>query len=1002
MEEPEKELIKFPTKIIIDESLDSENLSKDSLLSSSEISEEKVNQDLDPANVVNDDKPISNERISFEVNLQPEKIIEVYKFEDGSLSYRVRWKDTWIHEQLITAYQYLVDEYWSQQHPPKDILKDSNKKEDNIHEIPQIDFNADQEKEDVNITETASDIQTKTLEAIFEKQQNIKKEAEQKDVSDSLDPINKLDTKDKTEGQPVEEKPSSYVRLKRKRKAAAAYKKLNKKSRGRPRKKNEQENNIKASEDDGKENKEGETIDHANDDGVTKTKRKNAERYEYSEDKGPCTCNICGKVISNKYGLREHQAVVHFKNGKFQCEICGKRVTNKRALNLHMTSHSNERSFVCEQCGSSHKTKGNLNYHVKTMHEMIKNFRCDICFKTFKVQADLKEHCFTMHANTGIITCIVCKKKLTTALSIYTHSVMHSGAREYECDICGYAFKTFTGLKEHKITHLETKPIRNCPYCERKFFSRSQYNAHVMRHTADGSLITFKCPICDVKFQHKSSYNRHVIRHQPGGDLEFPKENPYLLVDESELPEGVCHKCRKYYASKSGFYLHLKKCRDGIIQQFQCPFCERGCSNRSSLKRHIQRRHKGVPYEGQPVQTHEVIQEGNEGQQQSNVMSSQDGIQFQTSYFDHGYGNQISTVDASQLSSVDVQLLIDSATATQGDNQANHILGNVGQVGQISQNTGDDTQNLHILTESEAAQFAAQLSQHGVIVRNSDGSLTGPHDQDQQIIVSSAHIDARTGQLLVSESQAAEIIANAQALRENQLNSNGTSSLTLQSNESDMLAQNNVLQFGNRPAVIQIHPTPGTLTNQQVLTLQGQSISDNTVDMSSNSHMQSSNIVNITDERVNVSNDHDNNNIHQLNNETVSVTHDVTTESVSINHDLTNEQIHVSHNLDSLANGVIQHEEITAAEIQIQSDSSHHISGGLQSDDLGGQQIVLGDLHQESSDVSNVMGESNDSIELSNEFHHTSNSNESFITEQVELNSNLDNVEHQYHHMSSM
>lgn len=439
---------------------------------------------------------------------------------------------------------------------------------------------------------------------------------------------------------------------------------------------------------------------------------------------------------------------------------------------------------------------------------MIKNFRCDICFKTFKVQAELKEHCFSVHANEGVITCIVCKKKLTTALSIYTHSVMHSGAREHECDICGYAFKTLTGLKEHKITHSEDKPVRQCPYCERKFFSRSQYNAHVMRHTADGSLITYKCPICDVKFQHKSSYNRHVIRHQPGGDLEFPKENPYLLLDESELPEGVCHKCRKHYSSKSGFYLHLKKCRDGIVQQFQCPYCERGCSNRSSLKRHIQRRHKTVDFENQAahgdldiIQKQEV--DSVEVSHQGGVLTSQDGIQYHGTYFDHGYGNQITTVDATQLSTVDVQLLLDTA-ASQNENSASHILGNISQVGQLTA-TGGGTQNLHILTENEAAQFAAQLTEHGVIVRSSD--VTRDQEPEQHLIVGTTQIDGRTSQLLVSERQAAQLLANAQ-LDEN-------STLTLQTSDQGDIIQ----QFNNRTAVIQIQHNDVTMTSQQVLTI---------------------------------------------------------------------------------------------------------------------------------------------------------------------------------------
>ena len=587
-------------------------------------------------------------------------------------------------------------------------------------------------------------------------------------------------------------------------------------------KKNNEENgeekeNELADETKTNEEEDGDTLNKESENG----EHEHDDKFVYGNDKGPCACNICGKVISNKYGLREHQSVVHFKNGKFQCEICGKRVTNKRALNLHMTSHSTERKFICELCGSSHKTKGNLNHHIKTMHTTVKNFRCDICFKTFKVQAELKEHCFSVHSNEGVITCIVCKKKLTTAPSIYTHSVMHSGAREHECKECGHAFKTATGLKEHMVTHSKEKPVRQCPHCDKKFFSRSQYNAHVMRHTADGGLITYKCPECDVKFQHKSSYNRHVSRHQPGGDLEFPKKNPYLLLDESELPEGVCHKCRKHYSSKSGFYLHLKKCRDGIIQQIQCPFCERGCSNRSSLKRHIQRRHKGMEFEGQTIRGRELqADDVDDGAttQQAHAVLTQDGIQYQQ-YFDHGYGNQIATVDASQLTAVDVQLLIDTAT-NQGDGQAAaQILSNVNQVAQLTQN-GDNTQSLHIVSENDVAQLAAHLSQHGVIVRSSSNvQQTNEGVQGHHLIVSSAQIDARTGQLLMNGNQAAQILADADTLQ-NPAQLDASSALLQTDNQGNILRSENVLHFNNRTAVIQIqHDSDEGIPGQQVLTI---------------------------------------------------------------------------------------------------------------------------------------------------------------------------------------
>jgi len=882
---------------------------------------------------------------TFEVTIQPEpkKIMEVVRLQDGSQSFRVRWKDMWLHEQYITAYPDLLNDFWEKQKdelvgdtnsvgdvhfatmnvtgPESSVAGDSypihpfllqvdGAKEAGIdaHDVfddPKTllnpisvtgnhdndESNPSSEKDSDNLINNSSIGVDSVMAGIVDDNQNDLNFSEE--VSSNHVLHNDLTSNEKgpvidqhlTEGNVMDEdryslthsaegsavispengehattaihsaesgicvegvtyesicnniendtvKESALIQdntTQQKRKASSALKRPSK----RGKKKGIAKDDKKASKSKSPEEEEKENVDcedeynaegtemvkAASDENQKKDLSEGSEKFSYPESKGPCVCDICGKVISNKYGLREHQTVVHFKNGKFECQICGKRVTNKRALNLHMTSHSNERQYVCELCGSSHKTKGNLNYHVKTMHTMIKNFRCDICFKTFKVQAELKEHCFTVHANEGVITCIVCKKKLTTALSIYTHSVMHSGAREHECDICGYAFKTLTGLKEHKITHSDEKPIRQCPYCERKFFSRSQYNAHVMRHTADGSLITYKCPECDVKFQHKSSFNRHVIRHQPGGDLHMRK-NPYLNVDEADLPEGVCHKCRKHYSSKSGLYLHLKKCRDGIVQQFQCPYCERGCSNRCSLKRHIQRRHKTIDLEQQRIQGEVMMAKQDlEGVDNSQGVLPHDDMQYGT-YFDHGYGNV--TVDASQLSTVDLQLLLDTSGAANNDNQdATHLISNMGQVTQLTHDNSDTAQNitdkilqLNILTETEAAQFAAQLTQHGVIVRSAD--MNHEPDQEQHLIVGATNIDGQTSQLLVSESQAAQLLANAQLDNNN--------ALTLETEPSDLLQEAGVLQFdNNRTAVIQIQHND-VITTQQVLTLSDQQI----------------------------------------------------------------------------------------------------------------------------------------------------------------------------------
>ena len=73
-----------------------------------------------------------------------------------------------------------------------------------------------------------------------------------------------------------------------------------------------------------------------------------------------------------------------------------------------------------------------------------------------------------------------------------------------------------------------------------------------------------------------------------------------------------------------------------------------------------------------------------------------------------------------------------------GTENPTHILtGNVDQVTQLTtengENMSDKILQLNIMTESEAAQFAAQLSQHGVIVRGGveQAQVSGVYGQMQ-------------------------------------------------------------------------------------------------------------------------------------------------------------------------------------------------------------------------------------------------------------------------------
>jgi hypothetical protein len=53
-------------------------------------------------------------------------------------------------------------------------------------------------------------------------------------------------------------------------------------------------------------------------------------------------CSQCGKVLCDLYGLKRHEAAVHFKLRPFPCQRCTKTFATRGDLNAHQTTvHQN-------------------------------------------------------------------------------------------------------------------------------------------------------------------------------------------------------------------------------------------------------------------------------------------------------------------------------------------------------------------------------------------------------------------------------------------------------------------------------------------------------------------------------------------------------------------------------------------------------------------------------------------------------------------------------------
>ena len=84
----------------------------------------------------------------------------------------------------------------------------------------------------------------------------------------------------------------------------------------------------------------------------------------------PKTCDECGQFCATKEEFKAHLASVHgegIRENTVPCEICGKMVKNKYILKQHVKLVHEKRGgeFPCDQCGKVMKSKASLEYHSK-------------------------------------------------------------------------------------------------------------------------------------------------------------------------------------------------------------------------------------------------------------------------------------------------------------------------------------------------------------------------------------------------------------------------------------------------------------------------------------------------------------------------------------------------------------------------------------------------------------------------------------------------------------
>ncbi|XP_032234294.2 zinc finger protein 143 [Nematostella vectensis] len=221
---------------------------------------------------------------------------------------------------------------------------------------------------------------------------------------------------------------------------------------------------------------------------------------------------------------------------------------------------------------------------------------CEECNKAFKYPSDLKKH-LQIHTNIKKFKCEECGRLFRRLHQLNVHSRIHTGEKPYVCNRCGVSFRHDSTLTMHiRTRHDHLRPFK-CDECGNTFGRLSHLRKHVRkvcgnRRNKDRPIA--QCRFCEENFPTKGDLRKHVLTCDK-------KEEK---VKSKEVTLHVCDQCSKDFASPYNLRRHQLTHTDE--KPFQCEVCARQFKEKSSLSKHIKRKHTGVDQGSQTDETGET------------------------------------------------------------------------------------------------------------------------------------------------------------------------------------------------------------------------------------------------------------------------------------------------------------------------------------------------------------------------------------------------------------
>nr|XP_039253006.1 zinc finger protein 148-like isoform X1 [Styela clava] len=208
----------------------------------------------------------------------------------------------------------------------------------------------------------------------------------------------------------------------------------------------------------------------------------------------------------------------------------------RHKLRLHMSTHTQERSYACPWCGNLYVNLTKLIDHF-TRQTSIENhtFQCTHCSRTFASERILKDH---MRHHVNHYQCPKCAMTCPNPSALKHHMrYKHSNDRPYACEFCEYRSKEPHDLQIHMQFH-QSDLSYQCQYEGCDYIVRSaqslRYHYRVKHGAGDGKL--YACHLCDKRYGTGYQLTPHLRK-----------------VHNFQWPPGHCR-------------FRYKECEDGLFR----------------------------------------------------------------------------------------------------------------------------------------------------------------------------------------------------------------------------------------------------------------------------------------------------------------------------------------------------------------------------------------------------------------------------------------------------